>query len=70
MADYRYIVKTDDGRYVQSGITSPAEFTKIAWAAKFYKNEDEAKRVVAGGRRFLKNMARSPVATGRPSSKS
>lgn len=59
MADYRYIIKTDDGRYVQSGTTSPTQFTKIVWAAKFYKNEDDAKRVIAGGRRFLEKYGKA-----------
>lgn len=58
MADYKYIIKTDDGRYVQSGITSPAEFTGSIWNAKFYNNENDAKRVVAGGRRFLEKYGK------------
>ncbi len=54
MADYRYIIKTDDGRYVKSGVNTPVDFTKGVWLAKFYKHEDDANRVVAGAYRFLK----------------
>ena len=58
MADCRYIIKTDDGRYVKAGTTAPTEFTKIVWAAKFYKNEDDAKHVVAGGYRWLEKYGK------------
>ena len=53
MSDYRYIIKTDDGRYVKSGNNVPDNFTKTIWDAKFYKNEDDAKRVIATALRFL-----------------
>ena len=53
MADSRYIIKTDDGRYVKAGNNQPSEFTKIVWAAKFYKHEDDAKRVITGAYQFL-----------------
>ena len=58
MTDCRYIIKTDDGRYVKAGITIPNEFTKIVWAAKFYKNEDDAKKVVTGAYRWLKKYGK------------
>lgn len=58
MADCRYIIKTDDGRYVKAGTTAPTEFTKTVWAAKFYKNEDDAKRVVAGAYRWLEKYGK------------
>jgi len=53
MADSRYIIKTDDGRYVKSGNNVPSNWTRDIWYAKFYKHEDDAKRVVAGGYRWL-----------------
>ena len=59
MADYRYIIKTDDGRYVKEGNNTPSEFTKIIWTAKFYKNDDDAKRVVAGGYRWLEKYGKA-----------
>lgn len=58
MTDHRYIIKTDDGRYVKSGNNQPSEFTKSVWLAKFYKNEDDAKRVVAGGYRWLEKYGK------------
>ena len=59
MADSRYIIKTDDGRYVKSGNNAPSEFCKSAFNAKFYKNEDDAKRVVAGGYRWLEKYGKA-----------
>ena len=58
MAEYRYIIRTDDGRYVKAGNNQPSEFTKNIWGAKFYKNEDDAKRVVAGGYRWLEKYSK------------
>lgn len=58
MTDCRYIIKTDDGRYVKAGTNAPTEFTKIVWAAKFYKNEDDAKKVVVGGYRWLEKYGK------------
>ena len=63
MADYRYIIKTDDGRYVKGGDTQPTfhknrGFCNSIFNAKFYKNEDDAKRVVAGGYRWLEKYGR------------
>lgn len=58
MADSRYIIKTDDGRYVKSGNNAPSEFTKTVFGAKFYKNEDDAKRVVAGAYRYLEKYGK------------
>ena len=58
MANYRYIIRTDDGRYVKAGNNQPSEFTKNIWGAKFYKNEDDAKRVVAGGYRWLEKYGK------------
>lgn len=53
-----YIIKTDDGRYVKSGDNTPIDFTKSVWSAKVYKNEDDAKRVVAGAHQFLKKYGK------------
>lgn len=53
MADGRYIIKTDDGRYVKSGNNIPSNFARDIWLAKFYKHEDDAKRVVASAYRYL-----------------
>lgn len=58
MADYRYIIKTDDGRYVKAGNNQPSEFCKPVFDAKFFKNEDDAKRVAAGGYRWLEKYGR------------
>ena len=58
MVDCRYIIKTDDGRYVKAGTTAPSDFTKSAWYAKFYKNEDDAKHVVAGAYRWLEKYGK------------
>ena len=59
MTEQRYIIKTDDGRYVKSGNNQPSEFTKTVFGAKFYKNEDDAKRVVAGGYRWLEKYGKA-----------
>ena len=59
MIDHRYIIKTDDGRYVKAGNNQPSEFCKTVFNAKFYKNEDDAKRVVAGGYRWLKKYGKA-----------
>lgn len=58
MAEYRYIIKTDDGRYVKAGNNQPSEFCKTAFNAKFYKNKDDAKRVVAGGYRWINKYSK------------
>ena len=62
MADCRYIIKTDDNRYVKSGNNVPSNFTKTIWDAKFYKNEDDAKRVIAAAHRFLEKYG--PICGG------
>ena len=62
MTDHRYIIKTDDGRYVKSGNSIPSNWSKDIWLAKFYKNEDDAKRVVAGAYRYLEKYG--PICGG------
>lgn len=59
MKEQRIIIKTDDGRYVKAGNISPSEFTKTVFGAKFFKNEDDAKRCVAGGYRWLEKYGRA-----------
>lgn len=58
MEDCRYIIKTDDGRYVKAGVGVPSDFTKSVWYAKFYKNEDDAKRVATAGYRWLEKYGK------------
>jgi len=62
MADSRYIIKTDDGRYVKSGNNVPSNWTRDIWYAKFYKHEDDAKRVIAAAERFLEKYG--PICGG------
>ena len=64
MEDYRYIIKTNDGRYVKGGDTQPTfhknrGFCNSIFNAKFFKSEDDAKRVANGGYRWLEKHGKS-----------
>lgn len=62
MAEHKYIIKTDDGRYVKAGNNIPIDWTKDIWMAKFYKHEDDANRVIAGAYLFLERYG--PIRNG------
>ena len=49
----RFIIKTNDGRYVKAGTDSATEFAKSIFAAKMFKNQDAARQCVAGSKRFV-----------------
>ena len=54
----RIIIKTNDGRYVKAGTDSASEFTKLIFAAKFFKNEDAARHCVVGSYRWLERYGK------------
>lgn len=49
----RFIIKTNDGRYVKAGTVSATEFTRSIFAAKMFKNEDATRQCVLGSKRFV-----------------
>lgn len=58
MKEPRYIIKTDDGRYVKAGTDCASEFTGLIFAAKFFKNIDASRKCVAGSYRWLEKYGK------------
>ena len=58
MKEHRYIIKTDDDRYVKAGTDCASEFTGLIFNAKFFKNIDAARKCVAGSYRWLEKYGK------------